>query len=134
MWREKGLVDKPTLEDFEGEIHAAFIEIADSYGEDAACRLFKKFSKPASPKRYRDAELLWLYYTMENPKKRTLAKQIDPENYEKVEARPKRALKDKRYARLRRAVQELADDQFGQAPLTFVELRALFSHALNEAQ
>jgi hypothetical protein len=81
---------KPALEDVGG------------FGEEAACALFKKYSKPTRSRHRRDTDLLLRFYTMENPKKLTLAKQIDPSNPERVLAQLKRALRDKRYARFRK--------------------------------
>jgi rubrerythrin len=93
---------KPTLEEAELLVQRTFAEIARKFGEEAACKLFKKYATPTRLRHRRDTDLLWRFYRMENPQKLTLAKQIDPKNPQKILAQLKRALKDKRYAHFRK--------------------------------
>src|SRR5262249_35564327 len=110
-------------------VEQLFDEIATACGTEAACQLFKKYGNPAGHRRRRDAELLWLYYRMENPKKRTLAKQIDPENWVNVEAQLKRALKHRRYVRLREYLTDLATSaKADKVTLDSAELRNVLDY------
>ena len=93
---------KPTLVGAELLIQRTFAVIARVFGEEIACKLFKKYATPTRSRHRRDTELLWRFYRMEKPKKLALAKQLNPENPERVLAQLKRALKDKRYARFRK--------------------------------
>jgi hypothetical protein len=93
-----------TSEDAELEVQVLFARIAACFGEEAACGLFKKYSKRTRSKPQRDTALLLRFYLMEKPQKLTLAKQIDPKNPQRILAQLKRALTDSRYARLRKGL------------------------------